>query len=300
VSAVALLASAAVGLGCAALAGIVHPSPSRLAPRIRPYAAVARSALGRPADVNAGRVGRRGWASMVDRWAALVESRGDEVLERRLRQAGRLHESAVEHRTRQLAVGCAWGAGAALVAAVVLHVPVVVVIAAAGGFTIGTARTRAAVDRAVAERAERLRLELYTVNQLLAMHVRTGAGPVQAVRRIVDRGHGAVVDELATALRSIRAGATEPQAFRDLAELTPEPTAARAYRALATGIERGSDLADALLALGEDLRDARRDQLRQAAVRRRAAMLVPTIAVLAPVMILFVAAPLPSIVLGSR
>ena len=32
----------------------------------------------------------------------------------------------------------------------------------------------------------------------------------------------------------------------------------------------------------------------------RAAMLVPTIAVLAPVMLLFIAAPLPSIVFGSR
>jgi hypothetical protein len=34
-------------------------------------------------------------------------------------------------------------------------------------------------------------------------------------------------------------------------------------------------------------------------VRRRAAMLVPTIAVLAPVMLLFIAAPLPTIVFGS-
>jgi hypothetical protein len=39
------------------------------------------------------------------------------------------------------------------------------------------------LDRAIRERAERMRLELYTVNQLLAMHVRTGAGPIQAVQR---------------------------------------------------------------------------------------------------------------------
>ena len=52
--------------------------------------------------------------------------------------------------------------------------------------------------------------------------------------------------------------------------------------------------------LSEDLRDARREEIRQTATKRRAAMLVPTIAVLAPVMLLFIAAPLPSIVFGSR
>ena len=50
----------------------------------------------------------------------------------------------------------------------------------------------------------------------------------------------------------------------------------------------------------EDVRDARREEIRKTATKRRAAMLVPTIAVLAPVMMLFIAAPLPSIVFGSR
>jgi tight adherence protein C len=55
-----------------------------------------------------------------------------------------------------------------------------------------------------------------------------------------------------------------------------------------------------LLALSDDLRDARREELRQAAVKRRAAMLLPTIGILAPIMLLFIAAPLPSIVFGMR
>ena len=66
------------------------------------------------------------------------------------------------------------------------------------------------------------------------------------------------------------------------------------------GVERGVDLAGGLLALSEDLREARREQLHKDAVRRRAAMLVPTIGILAPIMLLFIAAPLPSIVLGHR
>ena len=58
------------------------------------------------------------------------------------------------------------------------------------------------------------------------------------------------------------------------------------------------DLGEGLLALSADLRDARREQVHKDAVKRRATMLVPTIAILAPVMLLFIAAPLPSIVLG--
>ena len=68
----------------------------------------------------------------------------------------------------------------------------------------------------------------------------------------------------------------------------------------AAAAERGVDLADGLRALSEDLRDARREEIRKSATKRRAAMLIPTIAVLAPVMLLFIAAPLPSIVFGSR
>ncbi len=123
---------------------------------------------------------------------------------------------------------------------------------------------------------------------------------MQAVQRIVDRGRGLVRDELDAVLASARSGVAEGDAFRRAAEVTPEPSAARTYRLFATGAERGADLATALRALSEDLRDARRDEVRASATKRRAAALVPTIAVLAPVMLLFVAAPLPSIVLGGR
>ena len=142
--------------------------------------------------------------------------------------------------------------------------------------------------RSIAARAERIRLELYTVNHLLAMHVRTGAGGIQAVQRVVTRTRGVVAEELADALAWIRSGMSEAEAFRRCAEETPEPGAARTYRLLATGVERGVDLGEGLLALSADLRDARREQVHKDAVKRRATMLVPTIAILAPVMLLFI------------
>ena len=137
----------------------------------------------------------------------------------------------------------------------------------------------------IRQRAERIRLELPTVNQLLALHVRTGAGPMQAVQRVVARGHGVVVDELETALRRSRAGGRESDAFRSIALMTPEPSAARTYELFAVAVERGADLAEGLLALGDQLREARREEVRKQAVRRRAAMLLPTIGILAPIML---------------
>jgi hypothetical protein len=135
-----------------------------------------------------------------------------------------------------------------------------------------------------------MRIELYTVNQLLAMHARVGGGVVQAVQRVVDRGNGAVVEELAEVLRMHRSGRRITDALEHAARTTPEPNAARTYKLLANGVEYGADLAEGLRALSEDIRDQRVEAMKRAATKRRAAMLVPIIAVLAPVMLLFIAA----------
>ena len=99
-------------------------------------------------------------------------------------------------------------------------------------------------------------------------------------------------------MRLHRAGWSGPDAFRRIAELTPEPFCGRTYRLLAAAEERGADLATALLALSDDVRETRRESLKRTATKRRAAMLIPTIAILAPVLILFVAAPLPYLITG--
>jgi Flp pilus assembly protein TadB len=309
---VVAFAAASAGLVLAGLAGTLVPPRSRLAGRVRPYTLATRAGLGRSADAftvaaptAAGRttLGRlfgpplRAGLRQVGR---LVDRHDDAALALRLRQAGWYDVTPDDHRMR--------GAGrAVLFASVGLVLGVAILHSAPLGFLLafcgavhGISRGRGALARAIEQRRERLRLELYTVNQLLAMHLRTGAGPVQATQRIVDRGRGAVVEELDGVLAAVRSGMSEAEAFRRAAETTPEPAAARTFRLFAAGAERGVDLAGGLRALSEDLRDARRDEMRKTATKRRAAMLVPTIAVLAPIMLLFVAAPLPSIVFGHH
>ena len=101
-------------------------------------------------------------------------------------------------------------------------------------------------------------------------------------------------------LTAVRSGTAEPDAFRRAPSSRPSrpphaPTSCSRPAPSAASISPAG-----LRALSEDLRDSRREEIRQTATKRRAAMLVPTIAVLAPVMLLFIAAPLPSIVFGSR
>jgi hypothetical protein len=299
-------------LAAAGFAGLVVPPTRRLAPRLRPYTLVARARLGHSTDVLAvppsvpmvggafGRIFGPLITAFVSRASHVVERRSDDALRTALLHAGLFDVMPDDYRARVAVQTLVFGGAGVALGLLVLHSTAFTLALGTCGAIFGASRARGRVDRAIADRRERIRLELYTVNQLLAMHVRTGAGPIQATQRVVDRGRGAVVEELAGVLRLVRSGTSEPEAFRRAAVSTPEPSAARTYKLFAAGAERGVDLAGGLRALSEDLRDARRDDLRKNATKRRAAMLVPTIAVLAPVMLLFIAAPLPSIVFGGR
>jgi tight adherence protein C len=311
-----LLALVSSALAAGAAATVLHPPTRRLAGRVRPYTVAARTSLGRSADVRAvaapaaggstlGRLFGPLVAGVVDRVGRLLDASSEDALLLKLAQADLLghvpeERRAHEHRVRQLGAALA-GAGGALVVGVAVGMrPAGVLALVVLGFVGGAARRRGALDRAIEDRRERLRIELYTVNQLIAMNVRVGGGVMQAIRRVVERGNGALVDELAEVLRAHESGIPASAALGSAAERTAEPFVARTYRLLAAGAEHGADLAGALLEHSEDVREARREALKRSATRRRAAMLVPIIAVLAPVMLLFIAAPIPSIVFGVR
>jgi tight adherence protein C len=302
------------GIATALLTRLILPPRRSLASRLRPYSVVGRTSLGKPVatvepvtgavtGTTLQRLLSPPLQALASSLSSLIETGGDESLLLRLRRADMLQEipepaRAQEYRFRQLAAAALGIAAGTVLGLLVFQRTGAALGLASIGFVAGATRWRGRVDRAIEERSERARIELYTVNQLLALRTRAGGGVVQAIQHVADRGEGVVADDLRDALRLHRGGLSLAAAFRRLSEITPEPYAARTYRLLGGAEERGTDLGAALLALSADVREARRDTLRRQATKRRAAMLVPIIALMAPVMLLFIVAPVTRIVFG--
>jgi len=296
--------------------GIVRP-PARLGTRVRPYSVSSRSALGRRPDTlvlsdspvdRSDSVLVRLLGPMVlklaDALGGLVDRDGDERLLLRLRHAGVLGDVPETRRALQYRVQVVSTAALATAGGLGLGLLVGRSAPAALGLGLvalvfGLAWPRGRLDRLIARRREEMRVELYTVNHLLAMHVRVGGGVIQAMQRVVERGSGAVVAELEEILRAHRSGVRISAALTRGAVQSAEPHAARTYRLLAASAEHGADLARGLMDLSRDLHSQRREDLRRLATRQRAATIIPIVVILAPVLLLFVAAPLPSIVFGG-
>lgn len=299
-----ILAAAATAFGIGLILRLMIPPPRRLHGRVNPYLSPTMATVGRGAQ---GGVVSSVFGPIVRDVADWVGTRLDRsgagVTLVRLRQAGWYPGLSEErmigaYRVRQMK-SLLLGVGLAIVVGQMLSLSLPLRVALLGlGLVVGATRTRGQLERGIESRREKMRIEIYTINQLLAMRVRAGGGVIQAVNSTVDRGSGEVVTELEEALRLHRSGWRGPDAFRRLAELTPEPFCSRTYRLLASAEERGADLAGALLSLSEDVRETRRESIKRSATKRRATMLVPTIAILAPVLILFVAAPLPYLITG--
>ena len=283
---------------------IVKP-PRRLSDRVAPFTQLNRSRLGRGADISAigamdvqtshsavGRMFLPIGQSLADSLGRIIDAGDDEFLMLRLRQAGYLDTSPAQYRLRQLAytVGGALGFSAL---GLLWGSTIFTLVGFFGGGLYGATIWRSRVNKAIKSRCERMRIELYTVAQLIAMQMRTGHGSVAAVQQVVFRGRGPVVRELAEALSWMSGGMAQADAYERLSVETPESAASRLYRSLADGVRSGGDLAATLLSISDDLRSERREELERTATKRRGAMLIPTILFMAPVVLVFLMAPLP-------
>ncbi len=300
-------AVAGVGCGMAGLARLlVQPAP-KLAQRVRPY---SRGGGGVGLGPDFGRTNAdakvigsffRPLVESCVRWASRrIESRSDSELETALYQAGRVDMTVDEFRVSQAVHGLVGASVGGAFGAAIIKSPIVTLVLVVAVGVWASTRVRSKVDSAIELRRARIRLELGTVAQLLALAVRSGSGPLQAVQRFADRGNGLLAAELRSVTVSVRSGSRESDAFRRAAELTPAPEAARLFLLFANGVDRGADMASALLNIADDVRDSRRDEIKRKSIKARSAMLLPTIGILAPVMLLFIAAPLPSVIFGNR
>ena len=308
--------AASVTFAVVGAAVLIRP-PRRLGPRIRPYTTVTRVSLGLSPDIlgraNPGPVFgqatiRRLWSPMLsgplDRLAQMLLFVDEGRLELRLRQAGLYPDVEEALRPQAYRMGALlrvvlFAAGASGLALVAGSSGGRVLLFGLVGAALGVFLARSRLAEAVRRRRDAIRAELYTINQLVAMYTRVGGGALEALRYVAERAHGTAVEEVSEVLLLHERGWSLGDALERAGRLTPEPEAARTYRLIATCQEQGADLAEALLGLSKDLRSVRRDDMRRRAAKRRILMVIPVVVILAPVTMLFLAAPIPSIVFGG-
>lgn len=294
---------AAVAVGMAAWQA-VHPrrGPAR---RIAPYTEVARARLGVPVEATPqplvlGEAARRllgplatsglGWLTR------LLRVTDSDTLGRRLRQAG-MSMTVEEYRRRHLRWTVATPLACAAVGAVAgstLLAVVFLILGAVGGARRMPDQLRSNTRR----RSSRVRSDLPTIAGLLSPKIENNKSLAVAVAGLVEVGSGPVIDDLARALHTTAAGYGLARAFEVIAAETPEPSAARFYRFLATATTGGIDLPAALLEQADELRAQRREEVERAAAKRQMSMVIPNLALMAPVMILFLLAPVPRMIFG--
>lgn len=297
----ALCAAGAVGV---AAWQVVHPKrpPAR---RIAPYTEVSRARLGvaieaTPQPLVLGEAARRLLGPLATSGAAwlvrVARVTDDETLGRRLRQAG-APMTVEEYRRRHLRWSVATPLACATVGAVAGSTLLALVFLALGALG-GVRRMPDQLRSMTRRRSTRIRSDLPTIAGLLSPKIENNKSLAVAVGSLVEVGSGPVIDDLARALHTTAAGYGLARAFELVAAETPEPSAARFYRFLATATTGGIDLPNALLEQADELRAQRREEVERAAAKRQMSMVIPNLALMAPVMILFLLAPVPQMIFG--
>jgi tight adherence protein C len=191
-----------------------------------------------------------------------------------------------------------WGMASALLTAVFLAVrgdvggrlpsSLLLVILAV---TAGVIARDQALTRSVQRRLDRLRAELPTVIEMLAMAVGAGSSLAGAIERVSNTGHGVVAAELGRVLDDTRVGLGLVPALQQMASRNELNEMGRFVDALVVAVERGTPLADVLSAQAADAREAGRRALIEAGGRKEIGMMVPVVFLVLPLSVLFVLFP---------
>jgi tight adherence protein C len=290
----------AFGLGLWTLLALVpRLGAPRLSRRIAPYlvdvSAEARAAVdhrpGEPASVLAGLAGPV-TGGLVRALSAILG--GDDTIVRRMRQAGVAGDLPM-FRSRQLlsAIG---GCGAGVVAAALLVKGAgASALLAAGiialGAAIGLVAPEQLLARAARARQSRIAAELPTVLEFLTLSLSAGESILDALRRVTRTGTGELAREFGRVVAEVNTGTPLPTALSRCAATIALPALTRIVDQLVAALERGTPLAEVLLAQAQDSRDDAKRRLLEAAGRKEVAMLVPLVFLILPVTIAFAIFP---------
>lgn len=231
------------------------------------------------------------WRSLQVRFARLAG--GDATIARRLHQAGWAMDAAA-FRGRQLAWAIAGlGAGGVLVVAAVLlgrGSPSLAVLPPLFA-VVAAVLCDAWLGRAARSRIARIREELPTVLEFLALCLSAGEGILDSLRRVSDVGAGELTAELRGVVVAVGTGSPLPDALAKLSDGLQVPALTRSIDQVIAALDRGAPLAQVLHAQALDAReDAKRDLIERAG-RKEIYMLVPLVFLILPLSVLFAVFP---------
>ncbi len=159
------------------------------------------------------------------------------------------------------------------------------------GAAAGLLSLRLSTKKPAAARASRLRQELPTVADTIALRVLAGASVALAIEQFTQASHGVASSELAAVLESHREGLGLTEALSRAAATTACPEAGRLYNLLGHAHRTGGRLADALGDLAVDYRASIARDLTAEGGRRALAAYGPILALMVPVALLFLMYP---------
>lgn len=227
---------------------------------------------------------------------------GKEGLERRLSQAGS-SRSAVEFRSEQvLCAGLAFALGSVLAIGAAstgrISAPLAVLLSLAAG-AAGFLGREFMLKAAVRKRHQRILAEFPAIADMFALAVGAGETAAGALDRLARLSNGALAEEFSRVISDARAGTALVAALRSMARRVDLAPISRFVDGLVVAIERGTPLADVLRAQAQDVRDAAKRDLMEAAGRKEIGMMVPLVFGILPLTILFAVFPgFASIALG--
>lgn len=312
-----LVAAIMVGLSIAMGVLVLAPTPIGVGRRIAPYVQTHRRRSGLRSDIGVavdpgfetadGPIATivRALSRSTNRLIGeVIDTGDDDELRLRLRRAGVEPPTPGAYRAGQMRQSLVT-AGLALAAGLFFGLrsrnvePSLLMLFTGLGFLGGVVGYKVRLERRQRLRRREMQLALYTVTQLLAVLTRANRGPIGAVRHLVERGNGALVDELRIGLGWMERGTSAELAFEQLSRDAPDPSVARLFRLISSATSSGGNVADVLRAQADQLRKEHSENMEQLATKQRSAMVLPSIVVMVPVLLLYALAPGPSLLFGG-
>jgi tight adherence protein C len=165
--------------------------------------------------------------------------------------------------------------------------PLVALIVALAFAAVGVVARDRSLSRAVEKRRLLARTEFPTVVDLVCLAVTAGESLRGALDLVAGSGRGPLAAELRLALRVARGGVPLADALKARAQVLGLAPFDRFVGAVIAAQDRGMPLADALRAMAFDVREAEKREVIEAAGRKQVSMLVPVIALILPVAVVF-------------